>query len=56
MTNPEEAIADFLRLAQYPETNCDRIQATYFDRWIGNSALEKLQEYATNFVETVLQA
>lgn len=56
VTDPEQAIADFLRLAQYPEDNTDRIQATYFDRWIGNAALEKLQEYAANFVETVLQA
>ncbi len=56
VTDPEQAIADFMRLAQYPENNTDRIQATYFDRWIGNAALEKLQEYAANFVETVLQA
>jgi len=56
VTDPEQAIADFLRLAQYPEDNTDRIQATHFDRWIGNAALEKLQEYAANFVETVLQA
>lgn len=56
ITDPEMAINEFLRLARYPEGNRDRIQATYFDRWIGDEALNKLQEYASNFVETVLQA
>lgn len=61
VTDPEQAIADFLRLAQYqysdnPENNTNYIHSTHFERWIGNAALDKLQEYATNFVETVLQA
>lgn len=56
ITDPQQAIDDFLRLARYPDHNTDHIQSTYFDRWIGNAALDKLQEYATNFVETVLQA
>ncbi|MEG4120071.1 hypothetical protein QUA43_21715 [Microcoleus sp. N9_B4] len=55
-THAGEAIYKFLQLARTPEDNTDRIQATHFDRWIGNAALEKLQEYAANFVETVLQA
>jgi hypothetical protein len=56
LTDPQQAIDDFLRLARYPDHNTDHIQSTYFDRWIGNAALDKLQEYAANFVETVLQA
>jgi len=56
ITDPQDAIADFLRLAQYPETNTNHIQASHFDRWIGDAALEKLQDYATTFVDTVLQA
>jgi len=56
ITDPEIAIADFMRLAQYPNPNIDHIHDDYFDRWIGDKALEKLQEYAANFVKTVLQA
>lgn len=56
ITDSEVAIADFMRLAQYPHPNIDHIHDDYFDRWIGDKALEKLQEYATNFVKTVLQA
>jgi hypothetical protein len=56
ITNPEEAIADFLRLARTPETNTDHIQLTHFERWIGDEALNKLQDYSSQFVETVLQA
>jgi hypothetical protein len=56
ITNPEEAIEDFIRLARTPETNTDYIQLTHFDRWIGNEALTKLQEYSSQFVDTVLQA
>lgn len=55
-TNPEEAIADFLRLARTPETNTDHIQLTHFERWIGDEALNKLQDYSSLFVETILQA
>jgi hypothetical protein len=56
ITDPQQAIDDFLRLARYPDNNTDHIQSTYFDRWIGNAALDKLQEYAANFVDTILQA
>jgi hypothetical protein len=56
ITNPEEAIENFIRLARTPETNTDYIQLTHFDRWIGNEALVKLQEYSSQFVDTVLQA
>jgi len=52
----EEAIADFIRLARTPETNTDYIELPYFNRWIGDAALEKLQEYSSQFVDTVLQA
>ncbi|MEI2582050.1 hypothetical protein [Scytonema sp. PRP1] len=54
--NPEIALADFMRFAQYPHTNTDHIQDDNFERWIGNKALDKLQEYASNFVKTTLQA
>ncbi len=56
VTNPELAIEEFIRFARTPETNTDYIQLPHFERWIGNQALEKLQEYSSNFVETVLQA
>ncbi|MDZ4871789.1 MAG: hypothetical protein CLLPBCKN_001177 [Chroococcidiopsis cubana SAG 39.79] len=56
ITNPQEAIDDFLRFARTPETNSDRIQLPHFERWIGDAALEKLQEYSALFVDTVLQA
>lgn len=56
ITDPEIAINDFMRLAQYPHNNIDHIHDDYFDRWIGDKALEKLQEYSANFVKTVLQA
>jgi len=55
ITDPEIAIQDFMRLAQYPHSKIDHIHHDYFDRWIGDKALEKLQEYAANFVKTVLQ-
>lgn len=56
MTDPENAIDEFIRLARTPETNSDRIQLPHFERWIGDAALEKLQEYSSQFVDTVLQA
>ncbi|NEP12297.1 MAG: hypothetical protein F6K14_19235 [Symploca sp. SIO2C1] len=56
ITNPENAIADFIRLARNPETNTDHIQLTHFERWIGDEALNKLQDYSSLFVETILQA
>ncbi len=55
ITDPKIAINDFMRLAQYPQSNIDHVHDEYFDRWIGDKALDKLQEYAANFVKTVLQ-
>lgn len=56
VTSPEEAIADFIRLARTPDNSTDHIKLTHFDRWIGDAALEKLQDYSSQFVDTVLQA
>jgi len=56
VTNAADAIADFQRLAHTPTANTDHISETLFDRWIGDAALEKLQEYAGDFVNRVLQA
>lgn len=56
VTNAADAIADFQRLAQTPAANTDHISEPLFDRWIGDLALEKLQEYAGDFVNRVLQA
>jgi hypothetical protein len=56
VTNPETAIADFIRLSRTPESNSNHIQSSHFERWIGDSALEKLQEYSSNFVDNILQA
>ncbi|MBT9314857.1 hypothetical protein [Leptothoe spongobia] len=56
VTNPEEAIEDFLRLARFSDSNSNHIEKTHFERWIGDSALEKLQDYSSQFVDTVLQA
>ena len=55
ITNPEGAIATFNRLAKKPKDTSNYIQETHFERWIGDAALEKLQEYSSNFVDTVLQ-
>jgi len=56
ITNPEIAIQDFIRLARTPEANTNYSQASHFERWIGDAALEKLQEYSSQFVDTVIQA
>lgn len=56
VTNPEVAINDFIRLARTPEMNTDHIELPHFERWIGDEALKKLQDYSSQFVETVLQA
>jgi hypothetical protein len=55
ITNPETAIQDFIRLARTPETSTNRIQTSHFERWIGDAALEKLQDYSSTFVDQVLQ-
>jgi hypothetical protein len=55
ITDPEVAIEEFVRLARTPETNANHIQFTHFERWIGDTALEKLQEYSSQFVDEVLQ-
>lgn len=54
-TEPEKAIADFWRLARTPENNTDYIQVKHFERWIGDEALSKLQEYSSMFVDEKLQ-
>lgn len=54
-TDPEKAIADFTRLSRYPDTQSNHIEQPNFDRWIGDAALEKLQDYASQFVDNVLQ-
>jgi hypothetical protein len=56
VTDPERAIQDFVRLARTPEANTNHIQSSHFERWIGDAALEKLQEYSSNFVDNILQA
>jgi hypothetical protein len=56
VTSAEEAIEDFIRLARTPDNSTDHIEGTHFDRWIGDAALEKLQDYSSQFVDTVLQA
>lgn len=55
VTDPERAIQDFVRLAQSPQGTGDHIELDHFDRWIGDEALNKLQEYSSRFVNTVLQ-
>jgi hypothetical protein len=55
-TDSGEAIYRFIQLARNPESNSNYIQIGNFERWIGDEALKKLQEYASNFVDTVLQA
>lgn len=55
ITDPEQAIERFIHLAQTPEQHTDHIQLPNFDRWIGDAALEKLQDYSSNFVTQVLQ-
>lgn len=56
ITDPQYAIADFKRLGNFDDSDDNYISENHFERWIGDSALTKLQEYATNFVDTVLQA
>jgi hypothetical protein len=56
VTNPEVAIDDFIRLSGVEEANNNYIQKPNFERWIGDAALEKLQEYSSNFVDNILQA
>lgn len=55
ITNPKQAIDDFLRLARYSHGESDRITSSHFQRWIADEALTKLQEYAIDFVDNVLQ-
>ncbi len=56
VTDPRIAIKDFIRLARIEGSTGDYIQLPHFERWIGDAALKKLQDYSSNFVETVLQA
>jgi len=54
--DPKVAIEEFVRLARTPEADTNHIQRNHFERWIGDAALEKLQDYSSQFVDTVLQA
>jgi hypothetical protein len=56
ITDPAQAIERFVQLARTPETNRDYIQLPNFERWIGDAALEELQQRSSNFVERILQA
>jgi hypothetical protein len=55
-TDPGASILEFLRLARTSESNLNHIQTSHFERWIGDEALKKLQDYSSQFVETVLQS
>ena len=54
ITDPQLAIADFKRLGNF-NVNDEHISENHFERWTGDAALTKLQEYATSFVDTFLQ-
>lgn len=56
ITDPQEAIDRFKELSRIRGHNTDYIQFPNFERWIGDTALEKLQDYSSQFVDTVLQA
>jgi hypothetical protein len=55
ITDPQEAIADFIRLSTILGTSGDHLELPHFDRWIGDAALAKLQDYSGQFVDEVLQ-
>jgi hypothetical protein len=55
ITNPKLAVEEFMRLAKKPEDTNSYIQESHFERWIGDTALEKLQEYSSQFVDEILQ-
>jgi len=55
INDPEVAIAAFNRLARKTGETSNYIQEPHFERWIGDAALEKLQEYSSNFVDAILQ-
>jgi hypothetical protein len=57
ITDPIKAVEEFLRLAEIPSHPSDNsdVQLPHFNRWIGETALAKLQEYSGNFVNQVLQ-
>jgi hypothetical protein len=54
-TNPEVAISEFIRLSELDKATDYCIQSKHFKRWIGDAALEKLQDYACDFVDEVLE-
>ncbi|OKH36808.1 hypothetical protein NIES2119_15405 [[Phormidium ambiguum] IAM M-71] len=56
ITDPQQAINRFKELSRIRGHNTDYIQFPNFERWIGDTALEKLQDYSSQFVDTVLQA
>ncbi|MCT7966690.1 hypothetical protein NG799_10140 [Laspinema sp. D1] len=54
-TNPEVAISEFIRLSELDKATDHCIQSKHFERWIGDAALEKLQDYACDFVDEILE-
>ncbi|AMA10852.1 MULTISPECIES: hypothetical protein [Cyanophyceae] len=56
VTDPEIAVNDFIRLSQIPEHESENhVELNHFERWIGDTALAKLQDYSSTFVDNVLQ-
>lgn len=55
VTNPETAIAHFIASAESLGNTGNHVESQHFERWIGDAALHKLQEYSCQFVETVLR-
>ncbi len=64
ITDPAQAIEDFTNAAQTVNgtpgsAHSDGVPPTYegphFERWVGEAALHRLQDYAAQFVEDVLQ-
>jgi hypothetical protein len=54
-TNPAVAISEFIRLCELDKATNYCIQDKHFERWIGDAALEKLQDCACDFVDKVLE-
>ncbi|MBE9204530.1 hypothetical protein IQ218_15125 [Synechocystis salina LEGE 06099] len=55
VTNPTVAVEDFIRLTQIKDHEGEEhVQLTHFERWNGDAALDRLQDYSSQFVNTVL--
>ncbi|NJN74579.1 MAG: hypothetical protein HC799_18185 [Limnothrix sp. RL_2_0] len=56
VTDPQTAVSDFVRLSQIPEhAQENHVELNHFERWIGDTALTKLQDYSSMFVDNILQ-